>query len=244
MIQIHFLNMINYQTYNIEQYLYNMLAAQINNAHPIIFILIITSGLLTSLNPCLLSIIPTSLSYIYAEKLTNTSKKIFIFGILSSNIFSIIIFQVLHKQYDYLLHAFPFLSYIITAIISLNLLQILEVNNNFNYKNTRYKRLLFTPLLYKYITGLIIGIGSSSCTAPILLIILFWISSCKSWFLGIVYTTTYLFSCTLPIYLIINQNITSASINKWPLIWNNITFLSGCIMLGYSIFSLLNIIFI
>uniref|UniRef100_A0AAU7YQI3 Thiol:disulfide interchange protein n=1 Tax=Gracilaria hainanensis TaxID=2871843 RepID=A0AAU7YQI3_9FLOR len=244
MIKLNFLNIINYQTYHIEQNLYDILGSQINSAQPIIFLLLIISGLLTSLNPCLLSVIPTSLSYIYAEKLTNTSKNIFIFGILSSTIFSIIIFQVLDKQYKYLLHTFPLLSYIATAIISLNLLQILEFNNSFGHNNSIYKRLSFIPLLYQYITGLIIGISSSSCTTPLILIILLWISSCKYSFLGIIYTTTYLFSYILPIYLIINQNHNQNLIKKWPLIWNNITFISGCTMLGYSIFSLLNIIFI
>nr|YP_010197698.1 thiol:disulfide interchange protein [Gracilaria isabellana]UAD86114.1 thiol:disulfide interchange protein [Gracilaria isabellana] len=244
MITLHFLNTINYNTYIIEQNLYNILASQINSAHPIIFILLIIIGLLTSLNPCLLSIIPTSVSYIYAKKLTNNKKKLFILGILSSTIFNIIIFQALHKQYEYLLHAFPLLSYITTIIISLNLLQIIEFNNKFSYKNNLYDKLSFIPLLYNYTAGLIIGISSSSCTAPILLIILFWISSCKSWLLGITYTTTYLLSYILPIYLIINQNLNYNPINKWPLVWNNITFLSGCTILGYSIFSLLNIIFV
>nr|YP_009732486.1 thiol:disulfide interchange protein [Gracilaria textorii]QHS70907.1 thiol:disulfide interchange protein [Gracilaria textorii] len=244
MITLHFLNTINYNIYIIEQNLYNILTSQINNAHPIIFILLVTSGLLTSLNPCLISIIPTSLSYMYAKKLTNNSQKMFIFGILSSTIFNIIIFQAFHKQYEYLLHAFPVLSYTITIIISLNLLQIIEFNNSFSYKNNLYDKLLFTPLLYNYTIGLIIGISSSSCTAPILLIILFWIFSCKSWLLEIIYTTIYLLSYMLPVYLIINKSFNYNLINKWPLIWNQITFVSGCTMLGYSIFSLLYIIFI
>nr|YP_010195855.1 thiol:disulfide interchange protein [Gracilaria bursa-pastoris]UAD83252.1 thiol:disulfide interchange protein [Gracilaria bursa-pastoris] len=244
MITLHFLNTVNYNTYIIEQNLYNILTSQINSAYPIVFILLIISGLLTSLNPCLLSMIPASWSYIYAKKLTNNNQKIFIFGILSSTIFNIVIFQAFHEQYEYLLHAFPLLSYITTIIISFNLLQIIEFNNSFSYKNNLYDKLSFIPLLYNYTTGLIIGISSSSCTAPILLIILFWISSCKSWLLRITYTTIYLFSYMLPVYMIINQNINYNPINRWPFVWNRITFLSGCTMLGYSIFSLLNIIFI
>nr|YP_010197904.1 thiol:disulfide interchange protein [Gracilaria multipartita]UAD86320.1 thiol:disulfide interchange protein [Gracilaria multipartita] len=244
MITLHFLNIINYNTYIIEQNLYNILTSQINSPHPIVFILLIISGLLTSLNPCLLSIIPTSWSYIYAKKLTNNNQKIFIFGILSSTIFNIVIFQAFHKQYEYLLHTFPLLSYITTIIISFNLLKIIEFNNSFSYNNNLYDKLSFIPLLYNYTTGLIIGIGSSSCTAPILLITLFWIFSCKSWLLKIIYTTIYLFSYMLPVYTIINQTLNYNPINRWPLVWNHITFLSGCTMLGYSIFSLLNIIFI
>nr|UAD85706.1 thiol:disulfide interchange protein [Gracilaria ferox] len=244
MIKIHILNIINYNTYIIEQNLYNILRLQINSAHPIIFILLMISGLLTSLNPCLLSVIPISLSYIYAKKLTKNAQTIFIFGILSSTIFNIIIFQAFHKKYEYLLHAFPLLSYIITIIISFNLLQIIEFKNSFNYKYNLYDKLSLIPFLYNYITGLIVGISSSSCTAPIILIILFWISSCKFWLLEIVYTTIYLLSYMLPVYLIINQNLHYNPTNRWPIVWNNITFLSGCTMLGYSVFSLLNIIFI
>nr|YP_010195649.1 thiol:disulfide interchange protein [Crassiphycus birdiae]UAD83046.1 thiol:disulfide interchange protein [Crassiphycus birdiae] len=238
------LNLFNTINYQIEQKLFTVLTSQINHAYPIIFILLIFSGLLTSFNPCLLSIIPTSLSYIYGEKLTNKNKNIFILGIFSSITFSITIFQVLHKEYEYLFHVFPILSHIITIIISLNLLQIFEFNNNFNFINNSYQKLSFIPLLYNYMTGFIIGISSTSCTIPILLIIIFWISSCKSWFLGIIYTLTYLLSYTLPIYLIINNSIKFNQLNKWPPIWNNITLFSGCMMLGYSIFSLLNTVFI
>nr|YP_010196678.1 thiol:disulfide interchange protein [Gracilaria cliftonii]UAD84482.1 thiol:disulfide interchange protein [Gracilaria cliftonii] len=244
MITLNLLNIINYQNYQIEQNLFTLLTSKINNAHPIIFILLIFSGLLTSFNPCLLSIIPASLGYICAEKLTNEKKRIFTLGILSSITSSILVFQVFHKQYEYLFHIFPILSYITTVIISLNLLNILEFNNSFNFINNLYKKLSFIPLLYNYMTGFIIGISSTSCTAPILLIIVFWISSCKSWFLGSIYTVTYLLSYTLPIYLIINNSIKFNQINKWPVIWNSITLSSGCMMLGYSIFSLLNIIFI
>nr|YP_010199096.1 thiol:disulfide interchange protein [Crassiphycus usneoides]UAD88545.1 thiol:disulfide interchange protein [Crassiphycus usneoides] len=237
------LNLLNTINYQIEQKLFTVLTSQINHAYPIIFILLIFSGLLTSFNPCLLSIIPTSLSYIYGEKLTNKNKSIFILGILSSITFSVPIFQVLHKEYEYLFHIFPILSHIITIIISLNLLQIFEFNNNFNFINNSYQKLSFIPLLYNYMTGFIIGISSTSCTIPILLIIIFWISSCKSWFLGTIYTLTYILSYTLPIYLIINNSIKFNQLNKWPPIWNNITLFSGCIMLGYSIFSLLNTVF-
>nr|YP_010197087.1 thiol:disulfide interchange protein [Crassiphycus crassissimus]UAD84891.1 thiol:disulfide interchange protein [Crassiphycus crassissimus]UAD85095.1 thiol:disulfide interchange protein [Crassiphycus crassissimus] len=238
------LNLLNTINYQIEQKLLTVLTSQINHAYPIVFILLIFSGLLTSFNPCLLSIIPTSLSYIYGEKLTNKNKRIFILGILSSITFSVPIFQILHREYEYLFHIFPILSHIITIIISLNLLQIFEFNNNFNFINNSYQKLSFIPLLYNYMTGFIIGISSTSCTIPILLIIIFWISSCKSWFLGTIYTLTYLLSYTLPIYLIINNSIKFNQLNKWPPIWNNITLFSGCIMLGYSIFSLLNTVFI
>nr|YP_009498066.1 dsbD [Gracilaria changii]ART65329.1 dsbD [Gracilaria changii] len=244
MIILYLLNTINYQSYQIEQKLFTLLISKINSAHPIIFILLISSGLLTSFNPCLLSIIPTSLGYIYIEKLTQLQKRIFLLGIFSSITISILIFQLFHKQYKYLFHAFPVLSYIMTIIISLNFLNILEFDNKLNFMNTSYDKLSFIPLLYNYITGLIIGISSTLCTAPILLIILLWISVCKSVFLGILYTVIYLLSYVLPIYLMIDNNIKFNQISQWPAIWNIINTFIGCTMLGYSIFGLLNIIFI
>nr|UAD84075.1 thiol:disulfide interchange protein [Gracilaria changii] len=244
MITLNFLNTINYQSYQIEQKLFTLLTSKINNAHPIVFILLISSGLLTSLNPCLLSIIPTSLGYIYVEKLTQLQKRIFLLGIFSSITLSILIFQLFHKQYEYVFHAFPILSYIVTIIISLSFLNILEFDNKLNFMNNSYDKLSFIPLLYNYITGLIIGVSSTSCTAPILLIILLWISVCKSFFLGIVYTVIYLLSYILPIYLMINNNIKFNQISQWPTIWNIINVSIGCTMLGYSIFGLLNIVFV
>nr|YP_009509185.1 thiol:disulfide interchange protein [Gracilaria vermiculophylla]AXI96835.1 thiol:disulfide interchange protein [Gracilaria vermiculophylla]QXU75049.1 thiol:disulfide interchange protein [Gracilaria vermiculophylla]WDZ67942.1 thiol:disulfide interchange protein [Gracilaria vermiculophylla] len=235
--------MLEYQLYYIEQKLYNLIGLQIDSANPTIFLLLILSGLLTSMNPCLISIIPISISYIYTEKLENKNKQIFILGILTSTILSIIIFELVSKKYEYLFHIFPVLSYTILIIVSLNLLQILELNNNFLKINKFLKKISSTTLSYNYITGLMIGISSSSCTTPILLIILLWISSCKSWLLGSIYSITYLFSYTLPLYLIINNNFQYKTINQWSSIWNNFSLIGGSIMLGYSIFSFLNTIF-
>nr|YP_009244550.1 cytochrome c biogenesis protein transmembrane region [Agarophyton chilense]AMK96792.1 cytochrome c biogenesis protein transmembrane region [Agarophyton chilense]ASP44687.1 thiol:disulfide interchange protein [Agarophyton chilense]UAD84278.1 thiol:disulfide interchange protein [Agarophyton chilense] len=242
MIITDFLHMLDYQFYDLEQNLYNILGSQINSAHPTIFIVLIVSGLLTSINPCLISIIPISVSYIYSEKLTNKNKHIFLLGILTSTIASLLLFELLRKQYEYISHIFPVLSYMTIIIISLNLLQILELNTNLLTINKLLKQLSLTPSLNNYITGLIIGVSSSTCTAPILLIILLWVSSCKSWVLGIAYMCTYLFSYIFPIYLIINSSYNYQQIKKWPIIWNNITLFSGCIMLGYSVFAFLNIL--
>nr|YP_010198896.1 thiol:disulfide interchange protein [Hydropuntia urvillei]UAD88345.1 thiol:disulfide interchange protein [Hydropuntia urvillei] len=242
-MNINFINIVNSQVYFIEQTFYHLIASEINKSNFTIYFLLILSGLLTSFNPCLLSIIPISLSYIYSNKLCNNQKIIFILGILSSTISTIIVFQLLHKQYAYLSHIFPTISYITTILISLNLLEIVKFNNNFISINKLHKKSLVKPFLYNYITGLIIGINSTSCTLPIILIILFWISYCQSWFIGSIYITIYLSSYVFPIYLIINYNLKLNRIKQWPYIWNNINLSSGCIMLVYSIFSLLNILF-
>nr|YP_063533.1 thiol:disulfide interchange protein [Gracilaria tenuistipitata var. liui]AAT79608.1 thiol:disulfide interchange protein [Gracilaria tenuistipitata var. liui] len=243
MITTDFLHILDYQFYHLEQNIYNILGSQINSANPTVFMILILSGLLTSMNPCLISIIPISISYIYAEKLTDKNKQIFVLGILTSTFLSLILFELLNKQYEYLSHIFPVLSDITLIVISLHLLQILEFNTNILKINKLLEQLLLIPSLYNYITGITIGITSSTCTAPILLIILLWISSCKSWLLGIAYIITYLFSYIFPIYLIIHNSWNYQQINKWPIIWNNITLFSACIMLGYSIFSFLNILF-
>nr|UAD85501.1 thiol:disulfide interchange protein [Gracilaria edulis] len=243
MINLNVIGILNLQLYFIEQNCYSLLTHEINNHKTTTFILLLISGLITSLNPCSLSIIPISLSYIYSKKLYNKQKQIFILGIISNTILTIILFQLLHKQYINLSNNLPILSYTVTILISLNLLKIIEINNIFNIDNL-HKNMSFIPFLYNYMSGLIIGINSASCTLPIILIILFWISYCDSWILGIIYMIVYLIGYTLPIYLIINHVLNLSIIKKIPYVWNNINLWSGCLMLGYSIFSLLNILYI
>nr|YP_009510957.1 thiol:disulfide interchange protein [Hydropuntia rangiferina]AXI96630.1 thiol:disulfide interchange protein [Hydropuntia rangiferina]UAD87313.1 thiol:disulfide interchange protein [Hydropuntia rangiferina] len=243
MIHLNFISTLNLQMYFIEQNCYSLLTHEINNNKTTTFILLLISGFITSLNPCLLSIIPISLSYIYSKKLYSKQKQIFILGIISNTIITIILFQLLNKQYINLSNNLPILSYIMTILISLNLLKIIEINDIFNINNL-HKNMSFIPFLYNYISGLIIGINSTSCTLPIILIILFWISYCESWVLGSIYIIVYLIGYTLPIYLIINHILNFDIMKKVPYLWNNINLYSGCLMLGYSIFSLLNILYI
>nr|YP_010199301.1 thiol:disulfide interchange protein [Gracilariopsis tenuifrons]UAD89159.1 thiol:disulfide interchange protein [Gracilariopsis tenuifrons] len=246
MINYDLINSLDSKLYYIEQKLYFLLSFELNKAHPIIFILLIIAGLLTGFNPCLLSIIPVSLSYIYGKKLTNKSKSIFVLGIMSSNIITLVLFQLIHNSYKEIINIFPLISSIIIGIISLNLLQIFNFNNKFIIfkKNNLFNNSLSISKLYYYGTGIVLGISSSSCTAPILLLILFWISYCQSWFLAILYIFIYLFSYTIPLYLIINFGFNYNYINKWTNTWDNIILWSGSIMLAWSIFSLLNNIFL
>nr|YP_009237872.1 thiol:disulfide interchange protein [Gracilariopsis lemaneiformis]YP_009294728.1 cytochrome c biogenesis protein transmembrane region [Gracilariopsis chorda]AJO68533.1 thiol:disulfide interchange protein [Gracilariopsis lemaneiformis]AML79802.1 thiol:disulfide interchange protein [Gracilariopsis lemaneiformis]AOM66988.1 cytochrome c biogenesis protein transmembrane region [Gracilariopsis chorda]UAD88750.1 thiol:disulfide interchange protein [Gracilariopsis chorda] len=246
MINYELINLLDSKIYYLEQKLYLLLSLELNKANPVIFIILIVTGLLTGFNPCLLSIIPVSLSYIYGKKLTNEKKSIFLLGIMSSNIITLLSFHLIHNSYKELINIFPLVSSITIIFISLNLLQIFNLNNKFITIKTNYlfNNLLSISRLYYYSTGIIVGISSSSCTAPILLLILFWISYCQSWLWATLYIFIYLFSYTLPVYLIINFSFNYSYMNRWTNIWENIILLSGSIMLASSIFSLLNNIFL
>nr|YP_009500371.1 cytochrome c biogenesis protein transmembrane region [Gracilariopsis heteroclada]AXE43533.1 cytochrome c biogenesis protein transmembrane region [Gracilariopsis heteroclada] len=243
---IELINVLDSKIYYLEQKLYFLLSLGLNKANPITFILLTITGLLTGFNPCLLSIAPISISYIYGKNLKNKQKSIFLLGVISSNIITILFFQLIRKYYKELINLFPIISSITIIIISLNLLQILNFNNKFITVRTNvlFNNFLSIYGLYYYTTGIIVGISSSSCTAPFLLLILFWISYCQSWLWATLYILIYLISYTLPVYLIINFSFNYKYMNKWMQTWDNIILFSGSIMLALSIFSLLNNIFL
>lgn len=234
-----FLNFLQIQFYFFQQNIYKIVSYELNHFHISIFLLLFTSGILTSINPCFISIIPIS---IYST-MESKNKNIFILGLMTSIISIIIVALMLNNYYQKLIIHIPILSSFTMIIIGLNLLDVLKYSNIYlNSKNIYQSKL--NLILKNYITGFIIGLSSSTCSTPILINILFWISYSNNLLLGVIYLLFYLIGYIFPLLLLINMNIHSMKLNIINKLWNYLVPFSGSFMLSLGIFSLLETIFI
>lgn len=224
--------------YFLQQNLSQIISYELNHFKIYIFILLFFSGIFTSINPCLISIIPISILYMIESK----NKSGFILGLLSSIISVIILALIVYNYYHKLINNIPILSSLLMIIIGLNLLNILQFQNIYLNTNDLYKTKFY--LIFKnYITGFIIGLSSSTCSTPILINILFWISYSNNLLLGITYICFYLTGYIFPLLFLINISISSMKLHIINKMWNYFIPFNGSIILSIGIFSLLNIFF-
>ena len=233
------LNNLEVLFYSLQQNLFQVISYELNHFKINIFMLLFTAGIFTSINPCLISIIPISIYHTAESK----NKNKFILGLFSSIIAIIMLALIVNNYYQKLIKNAPIFSSLLMIIIGLNLLNILRFQDIHLSTNNIHKTKLHLPLK-NCIIRFIIGLSSSTCSTPMLINILFWISYSNNLLLGITYLCFYLIGYVLPLLLLINISISSAKLNIINKIWNYFITSIGSIMLSLGIFSLLETIFI
>uniref|UniRef100_UPI003003749F thiol:disulfide interchange protein n=1 Tax=Anunuuluaehu liula TaxID=3049639 RepID=UPI003003749F len=245
LIMNNFLYFFEIQVYYLQQIIYNFLSSELHNFTPYIFMLLLTGGLLTSINPCSISILPLSVSYIDNKKNNHINKYTFIAGLISSLIIIFSLSILLNNYYYKLILNIPIFSSIIIIIIGLNFLKI------FNLNFFTINILQFHPFNFNidsnfsnFIIGLMFGLSSCSCSTPILATLLFWLSNTHNILSGIIYILCYMLGYIIPLFILIEITINYTKIKIISQIWNYLMPVSGSFILGIGLFSLLNHIFI
>nr|YP_009295197.1 hypothetical protein BI108_pgp006 [Dasya binghamiae]AOH77209.1 hypothetical protein [Dasya binghamiae] len=241
----NFWHQYEFLLYNLQQNILSVLFIKINTLSPLVIFLLLFTGILTSITPCFLSIIPLSISYININKKNYIYKNIFILGILTSLFLVICITAFINYNYITYIARIPFLSFFILILISLNLLQIL--NFSFNLKIFNFNKFNFfnrNILLNTYFSGFIIGLSSVPCSSPIVLLINFWLHYSNNILFFLLYLMFYSLGCFIPFIIIFNFLINYLEFYILGYIWNLIIPFAGSIILSFSIFFFLEKIFI
>nr|QCI07624.1 Thiol:disulfide interchange protein [Nitophyllum punctatum] len=238
-----FYNNFEIFTYGIEQNIAYLLSLNIKFFSPTILILLLLSGILTSMNPCLISILPISMSYINSRKLVGASKILFVIGLFTSISLVIIFIRFLSLQYFLYFINIPLISFCVLLILSLNLLQILDISALFSWMqiNSSYN---IDLKIESYLIGFFIGLSSLPCSTSIMFIINFWLSRSFDLFVSIIYFFCYLLGCLCPFIIIFNIEFNSSQVYFISYIWNLIVPISGAFILMISLLSLMEKIFI
>nr|QCI05787.1 Thiol:disulfide interchange protein [Dasysiphonia japonica] len=238
-------NQYEFLLFYFQEIISSILFIEINTLNPSIIILLLFTGMITSLTPCFLSILPLSFSYINISANNYRNQNIFIFGIFSSLFILFLLSVFLNYRYLIYLTKIPFLSFLILILIALNLLQILDISSYF--VRLRLKKLnIFSKniLLRTYLNGFLIGFSILPCSSPIVILINFWLHYSTNFFICFLYLIFYILGCFIPFFLVFNFIINYLKIYILGYIWNIIVPLSGSILLSVSIFFFLEKIFI
>nr|QJH88194.1 dsbD [Pterocladia lucida] len=225
--------------YYFEQLICKIISLELHSLTPLISILFIISGVLTSINPCFITIIPLSISYISSQQNRTIKLVYFLIGLITSLIILTLSIYYLNHQLNWIIKSLPALSSILTVILGLFLLEIYSIKTlpttiqNIININENHG-------INDIIMGIIIGLASTPCSTPIMTTILFWISHSSQFTLGLIYISFYIIGLVIPIIAIINLTINYKELDFLNLIWNKVIPLGGSIILGIGIFSFLN----
>nr|YP_009395921.1 thiol:disulfide interchange protein [Dasya naccarioides]ARW65107.1 thiol:disulfide interchange protein [Dasya naccarioides] len=238
-------NQYEFLLFYFQEIISSTLLIEINTLNPLIASLLLFTGILTSLTPCFLSILPLSFSYINISKSNYINKNIFIFGIFSSLLILLLLSVILDYRYLIYFTKIPFLSFFFLILISLNLLQIIDISSYFSTLKFNKLDCLSSNIIFRtYLNGLLIGFSVIPCSSPIVILINFWLHSATNFFICFLYLFFYILGCFIPFFLVFNFVINYVQIYILGYIWNIIVPLSGCIILSLSIFFFLEKIFI
>nr|QCI04968.1 Thiol:disulfide interchange protein [Callithamnion tetricum] len=231
-------------SYYMQQEICNIVNLNTHSHRIISYLFIFISGLITSLNPCFLSILPISLSYLNMKKIDEANKVSFILGIFTSFIFLLIITHLISYRYHSNLSGIPLISSIIVIILGLSFLQIVDLSiYNLFIVNQFKLSIAYSNFSQDYLVGLFCSLTTLPCSTPIILTVLFWLSHADSFFLSMIYLITYLIGSFISIFTLIT--FTFNSISKFFIFrfWNILFPLSGFIILFNGTLSLLEKIY-
>nr|QCI06352.1 Thiol:disulfide interchange protein [Dictyurus purpurascens] len=242
---LNFLSNYELILYNLQQKIIFLLYLRSNFITFDIIFLLLFAGILTTITPCFLSVLPLILSYLSFSSNFLISQNLFILG-LCTNLFLITIsINFLSYNYLYYLTNVSFISFFILLLISLNLLQVLDLSVFFKFIFTK-KNIWFSSKNFfnSYLMGLIFGFTVLPCSTPIILIINFWLYHINQVWISFFYLVLYFFGSILPLVFIFNFFTSYVQIYVISFLWNLITPILGFIILTISTFSFLDKLFL
>ena len=237
------LEQLNYQLYNLAQWSNNLVLNQLNHLSFISIAFIFLAGLLTSLTPCMLSMLPITIGYIGGYEAKGKlpafiQSSWFALGLATTLAGLGILAATLGKVYGQIGIGLPIFVSLISILMGLNLLELIPLQFP-SLGNTDWIKNDFPPAIRSYLLGLTFGLIASPCSTPVLATLLAWIITTQDLILGggllLAYTAGYVF----PLILAGTFTATIKSLlelRRWSS-WINPV--SGFLLLGFGIFSLL-----
>lgn len=230
--------------YELQQFADALVANQLTQLSWISVGIIFIAGLLTSLTPCMLSMLPLTISYIggYENKsraaaaLTSTW---FALGLATTLAGLGITAAFLGQIYGQVGIGLPIVVSVLAILMGLNLLEVLPLQLPAS-AGLEWISTDLSPGVRAYLIGLTFGVVASPCSTPVLATLLAWVATTQDVVLGGVLLLSYTAGYVAP--LILAGTFTAAirkllELRQWSS-W--ITPTSGAILIGFGVFSLLS----
>lgn len=229
--------------YQLQQFADQLVSQQLNQLSPVSIGLIFVAGLLTSLTPCMLSMLPITVGYIGGSETEGRQNAFwrsswFALG-LATTLAGLGVFAAGFGQvYGKIGVGLPILVSAIAILMGLNLLEILPLRLP-SLGGTDWIKEDFPPALRSYLLGLTFGLVASPCSTPVLASLLAWVATTQDLVLGAGLLLSYTAGYVMP--LVIAGTFTAAikkflEFRRWGS-W--ITPVSGALLIGFGVFSLL-----
>ncbi|MBL1174630.1 cytochrome c biogenesis protein CcdA [Pantanalinema sp. GBBB05] len=232
------------QLYLLAQYADGLVSSQLAHLTPVSIGVIFLAGLLTSLTPCMLSMLPITIGYIGGYEAENrwqaaTQSTWFALGLATTLAGLGILAAGLGQIYGQIGFGLPIVVSILAILMGLNLLEILPLQLP-SYNGMDWLSNDIPPGIKSYLMGLTFGLVASPCSTPVLASLLAWVSTTHDPLLGSALLLAYTAGYVAPLIL---AGTFTASIKKLLELrrWSGwITPTSGALLIGFGVFSLLS----
>ncbi len=230
------------QLYLLERFADRLVSSQLDHLSLVSLGIIFLAGLITSLTPCMLSMLPITIGYIGGYESQGKARAIaqsswFALGLATTLALLGIIATTIGKVYGQIGIGLPVIVSLIAIIMGLNLLEIIPL---------RFPSLGVTDWITEdlpagirsYLLGLTFGLVASPCSTPVLATLLAWVASTQDLLVGAGLLLAYAIGYVSP--LIIAGSFTASlkkilELRRWSG-WINPV--SGILLLSFGILSL------
>lgn len=234
------------QLYSLSQLANNQVLQQLNQLSIVSIGVIFTAGLLTSLTPCTLSMLPITIGYISSYDEDSTKRMA---GLIQSLWFALgmattlaglgIAATLFGKVYGQIGLGLPLMVSAIAILMGLNQLELLPLRMPAGLGLEWISQDLPRGVR-SYLIGLTFGLVASPCSTPVLATLLAWISSTQNPWLGGGLLLSYAIGYVAP--LVIAGTFTSSlkkilEVRKWS---GWITPTSGVILIVFGVVSIVS----
>lgn len=237
------------ETLQTQLYLWNqwadrLVSAQLTHLTPISVGVIFLAGLLTSLTPCMLSMLPITVGYMGAYDNPTRSQSVglslsFAAGLATTLAGLGIVAASLGKVYGQIGVGLPLFVSAIAILMGLNQLELIQ----FNLPNVGGIEGISQNLpkgLRTYLIGMTFGLVASPCSTPVLATLLAWLVNSQDPLLGGAFLLAYAAGHVAPLVIagIFTANLKQIlQLRQWS---NWITPTSGVLLLSFGVFSLVS----
>lgn len=238
------LEFLQTQLYLLERFADRVVSTQLDHLSLVSIGVIFLAGLVTSLTPCMLSMLPITVGYIGGYQSEGrwqaaAQSSWFALGLATTLAILGIVATTIGKVYGQIGVGLPIVVSLVAIAMGLNLLEILPL---------RFPSLGATDWIGEdlprgvrsYLLGLTFGLIASPCSTPVLATLLTWVAATQNLVLGSGLLIAYAIGYVTP--LVIAGTFTASikkilELRRWSS-WINPV--SGALLLGFGIFSLLS----
>ncbi|MBD1848710.1 cytochrome c biogenesis protein CcdA [Leptolyngbya sp. FACHB-711] len=220
-----------------------LVSDQLVHLSPVSVGVIFLAGLLTSLTPCMLSMLPITIGYIGGYEARSRIQAAvqsawFALGLATTLAGLGIAAAIVGQVYGQVGIGLPIVVSMIAILMGLNLLELLPLQLP-NWGGTEWISKELPESVRSYLVGLTFGLVASPCSTPVLATLLAWITETGNPQLGAMLLLAYTAGYVSPLVL---AGTFTASIKKLLELrrWSGwITPASGALLVGFGLFSLL-----
>lgn len=231
------------QLYQLQQFADRLVSTQLTHLTWVSVAIIFLAGLLTSLTPCMLSMLPITIGYIGGYEAKSRIQAAaqstwFSLGLATTLAALGILAAFVGQVYGQVGIGLPIAVSTIAILMGLNLLEALPLRLP-SVEGMEWIPKDVPDGVRSYLLGLTFGLVASPCSTPVLASLLAWVASTQDLILGAALLLSYTAGYVAPLIL---AGTFTATIKKLLEVrrWSGwITPVSGALLVGFGVFSLL-----